>query len=85
MSTPFPPLVDDITTPEAWRSVSSIVAKLLEPPVEARYPRHEFPGLIKIKLGWAVKTIGEAHFVMSNATGRPVLRENSKVKLYGYL
>ncbi|KAF2793097.1 hypothetical protein K505DRAFT_245166 [Melanomma pulvis-pyrius CBS 109.77] len=74
---------DDITDPAAWRSINSITTKLLDPPADAWYPRHDMKDLVKIKLSWAVKTIGEAHFHMSHPTGRPVLREESKLKIYG--
>ena len=76
-------LTDNIVDPHAWRSIDDLVSKILDPPADARPSRHGMQGVVNLNLGWAVQRIGENHFEMNHPSGRPVLKQNSKVRMHG--
>lgn len=63
-------------TRDAWVSISELVDKLLEnKPIKK--------GRITVKLQWVMAETGEIHFIHDPGQGRSVLRQDSKIRVYG--
>ncbi|KAF2876171.1 hypothetical protein BDV95DRAFT_602189 [Massariosphaeria phaeospora] len=64
--------------PRPYRTLNEIIHWLMHPPSWC----YQWP-YTKIRLPWAVNTIGEEHFRWNVPSGRRVLRDDSLVKLWG--
>lgn len=77
------PDAGDVTDPDVWPTIYELVDKLLDPPRQAYDTDHGVHKMIRIKLSWVMKTIGEPHFENNAEASRSVLKANSKVRIWG--
>lgn len=74
---------DNITDPNAWRSVNELVRLLLHPPYNVATNHEWSDKAVRVNLRWVMRVIHEGHFRYNADAGRPVLRDDSKLKTHG--
>ncbi|KAI8936085.1 hypothetical protein NX059_007584 [Plenodomus lindquistii] len=78
---------DDISIPDAYRSIDSLVTALLQPPPKAWRPQDKdgknYKNCVRIDMQWVKATVSEKHFFLDHTLGRSVLRQDSKVRTHG--
>jgi hypothetical protein len=66
----------DSITRDGWRSCSTLVDLLMA-------TLHRKPHYVVIELQWAIAQLGEIHLIHHPDLGRSVLKDNSKVRVFG--
>jgi hypothetical protein len=80
---------DNITDPDAYRSLAELVNLLMDPPKNQIKPKNGQGNVmhdrVQVRLDWVKRAVSEKHFIFDPAKGRSVLRNDSKIKTHGKL
>jgi hypothetical protein len=73
---------EDSISRNGWRRASSLVAALITPPHKSDYVVNK-PDHVVIDMAWVKSVLGEIHFIHDPSLGRSVLRQDSKIRVFG--